>query len=275
MRTFRLALIGLLITSSLHAQQPQPAAPPAPTPARLDELLARWEKEMQGIQSLSLECVRTDVNKTFGGTDVWVGSVKFMKPNLARLELFAAIIDPAKPVTDPRQMKLNQEVYEKVISTGNFLYQFVPKSKEVNVTELSTPKAGQVADDPNMSFLSGMKADEAKKRYELKLVKEDQYYIYIELMPKLDMDKREFQKARLVLNQSNFLPRQIWYQAPNGNEQTWDIPKADANAKIERTEFAAPTTLPPGWKMVRAPRADAAPARPPEVAPRVVRPSGQ
>src|SRR5271154_5950503 len=105
MRSFRLALVGLLLGGGLYAQQPAPPIPPAPTPARLDELLVRWEKEMQSIQTLSLECVRTDVFKTFGNTEILVGSVKLMKPNLAKLELVGTIVDPAHPVSDPRQLK--------------------------------------------------------------------------------------------------------------------------------------------------------------------------
>ena len=105
-----------------------------------------------------------------------------------------------------------------------------------------------------------MKAEEAKRRYDLTLVKQDQYYTYIAIKPRFDADKADFQQARLVLNKDSFLPRQLWFEQPNGNEVTWDIPKIQSNATLDRKEFGVPQT-PPGWTFVRQPPA-----------PRVVRP---
>jgi TIGR03009 family protein len=277
MRPIRLALLGLLLGATVQAQpaappvQPQPGAaqpvqpaqtPPVAVPAadnpRLDQMLARWEKEMGTIQSLATEMTRTTVDKTWGTTETYVGRAKYVKPNLALLEM---------------QKKDNPQVFEKYLCTGTFLYQYVPASKAIHVHELPAPRPGQAPGDDNfLSFLFGMKAEEAKKRYDLKLVKEDQWYVYIEVMPKLAVDKSDFQKARLVLNQSNFLPRQIWFEQPNGNEISWDLPKAQSGVQIDRNEFAPPQQAPQGWTMVRVPRAEASPAQN-NVKPTVVRPN--
>ncbi|MBY0522507.1 MAG: TIGR03009 domain-containing protein [Gemmataceae bacterium] len=275
MRSFKLALTGLLLAPAVYAQQPIPpiqsppaaaqppanaqppaAQPPAANnPARLDQLLNRWEQEMKNIQTLTADLNRTMLDKTYQGTDVFTGTAKYMKPNLAMLEL---------------QKKSNAQVFEKYICSGTFLYEWVPGNKVIRAHELPPPKAGQVGDDNFLSFLFGMKAEEAKRRYDLKLVKEDQWYVYIEVLPRFPADKVDFQKARLVLNQSNFLPRQVWFEQPNGNEITWDIPKIQSGTQIKREDFAPPATLPQGWNIIRVPRADAAaPAGQP---PRIVRP---
>ena len=44
-----------------------------------------------------------------------------------------------------------------------------------------------------------MKAKQLKDRFELKLVKEDEHYVYIDIKPILAKDKQEFQQLRLAL----------------------------------------------------------------------------
>lgn len=206
---------------------------------------------MQALQALAAECKRTEKNKTFQTVDVYKGVARFLRPNMASLEMERED-KPGVPV-------------EKFICSGTFIYQFLFQQKEVRVHELPKPKQGQIADDGFLAFLFGMKAAEARERYDLRLVKEDQWYVYVEILPRTNADKAEFQKARLVLNKDNYLPRQFWFEQPNGDEVTWDIgPHVDTNPKLNRRDFE-PTT-PQGWKMVTVPRAAS------DVPPRVVRP---
>jgi TIGR03009 family protein len=248
--TFLLLWMGAL---PLAAQQ---SAAPAADPNRdqLDSLLVRWEQQMRGVQTILAQCSRTSVDKTFLMTDVFEGTAKYMKPNFAMLEL---------------QKKGNAQIFEKYVCTGSFLYEYVPQNKEIRVHELPAPKPGQVADDNFLSFLFGMKAEEARRRYDLRLAKIDNWYIYIEILPRFPADKQDFQKARLVLNKQSFLPRELWFQQVNGNEVKWDIPKVESGAALNRTEFVSPN-VPAGWKMVRVPRPNDLGS---DVPPRIVRPS--
>ena len=127
------------------------------------------------------------------------GTARYMKPNLAMLEM---------------QERGNPQRFEKYICTGTYLYEYAPQNKQVRVHELPAPRPGQVMDDNFLSFLFGMKADEARRRYDLRLVKEDQWYIYIEIHPRFSADKADFQRARLVLNSQTYLPRQLWFAGP-------------------------------------------------------------
>jgi TIGR03009 family protein len=263
MRLIGFVLSGVLLWQVTgYAQQPkaQPApAPPALDPAgnRVDGLLVRWEQEMRKVQSLSAQCTRLEENKTFKYTDVYQGVAKYMKANDGGRLTNLAMLEMRK--------KDKQEVWEKFVCTGTLLYQYVPSQKEIRVHQLPPPKPGQVADDNFLSFLFGMKAEEAKRRYDLKFVKEDQYYFYVEILPRFDADKADFQKARLVLNKDSFLPRQLWFEQPNGDTVTWDVPKLELNAQINRQEFDRPQ-VPQGWKQVQAPTPKSG-----EAPPRVIR----
>ena len=238
MRYHWLALATLFVgTTLVFAQQP-PAAPRPPD--KLDDYLARWEKEMHNLQTLVVQCERTEKDKVFPGVDVYWGVFKFMKPNLASLEMV-------------RKDKPN-ELAEKFICSGTYIYQFVFPQKEIHVHQLPVPTQGQVTDDGFLSFLLGMKAADARERYDLRLVKDDQWYIYVEVIPRTNADKADFQKARLVLNKDSFLPRQLWFEDRNGKEITWDILKVDTKGdSVRRTDFESPK-VPTGWKMVQGPR---------------------
>ncbi|MCS7046763.1 MAG: hypothetical protein NZO58_10435, partial [Gemmataceae bacterium] len=45
---------------------------------------------------------------------------------------------------------------------------------------------------------------------------------------------------------SNYLPRQLWFLEPNGNEVTWDFPRVTSPANVSAHDFAHPQ-LPAGW----------------------------
>ena len=170
------------------------------------------------------------------------------------------------------QKKNQPDKFELFVCAGSKVYEYVPQNKIIRVHEMAPGKGAQLPEDNNfLSFLFGMKAVEAKRRYQLWLDKEDQYYYYLMVLPKFPEDKADFQKARLVLNKQSFMPRELWFVSPNGDEIRWDIPRTDNGAKLEATAFTNPQ-LPPGWTMQRVPRAQEVPQNnvPPRVVGRVV-----
>src|SRR5262249_26545922 len=174
-----------------------------------DGFLQRWEKEMKDVDTLVIPCKRTVKDKEFGKVSEKSGAAMFKRPNLA----FVHLQKKDKP----------EEDYERYVCTGNFLYEFAPQFKELRARALPQPKSGNVSDDNFLSMLFGMKAADAKKRYDLKLTREDDNFIYIHVFPRNNADKAEFSQARIVINKQNFLPRQLWFVEPNKNEITWDL----------------------------------------------------
>jgi TIGR03009 family protein len=230
--------------------QGQPGAPPATQPLDpehnpLDKFLLRWEQEMKNVETLSAQLSRIEENKTFQTVDVYVGIARYMKPNLASLEM---------------QKKDKPDLFEKFVCNGQMLYQYKAAQKEIWAHQLPAPKPGQVSDDNFLSFLFGMKAEEAKRRYDIKVAKEDQWYVYLDVLPRFDADKADFQRARLVLTKDTFMPRQLWFEQPNRDTVTWDIPKIETKVPLKRDEFLAPP-VPQGWTMKQVPRTTDMPPR--------------
>lgn len=251
------------------AGQQNPTTPPAipapvkldPTNNRLDALLLQWEQKMKGIASLEATVIRTETDPIDKTVQEYRGTAKFMRPDRAYLYL--------QKVSKP-------EVYEQYIFTGTYLYEYRPQTKQVRIHEMAQ-KPGQIVDDNFLNFLFGLKADEAKRRYELSLAKEDQNYVYMFVNPQSAADRAEFSKARLVLWANSYLPRQLEFEIPNGGVVKWDIPKIDPAAKITAADFNPPKP-PSDWQVQRIPRQTAGaipvPNNPPQPPPTKVRPAG-
>jgi TIGR03009 family protein len=250
------------LAGAVQAQQQNSAAPAAPTAdpnqPRLDAHLLRWEQEMSRVQTLVAVLNRREKDKTFETEQKFSGFAQYMKAGAAGNALNLAMLE--------MRVEGKNEVAEKFICTGTYLYQFLPGQREIRAYELPKPRPGQVADDNFLSFLFGMKAEEAKRRYDLKLLNEDQYYIYVGVRPRFPKDRADFQQARIVLNRDSYLPRQLWFEQPNGSEVFWDLPKIQAGVRLNRADFDAPK-LPQGWKLTQVPQNG-------DLQPRVIR-SGQ
>ena len=257
MRTALSALFCLLVVvSTTPAQRPapqQPAAPLDPDHNPLDNVLLRWEDSMKRIESLQAQVEEVKEDAVLKRRDAWDGVAKYIKPNMASLDL---------------RRRDNPDAFRKYICTGTYFYEYNQSKQEIRVNELPPPKPGQVADDNFLSFIFGMKAAEAKRRYTLRLLPEDQNFFYIEVLPRFQEDREDFQKAYLALTKDKFMPRAVRYVEPNGNTITWNIPAIDIGARLDRNEFTQPR-LPAGWKFYMVPPREAAPAGTPQ--PRVFR----
>jgi TIGR03009 family protein len=294
MRTFGWSLMTLLLLAPvLCAQQLQPPArgaassPPAQnTPARgapagqpalnvpapdpkLDSLLQQWSQKMTSIQGFEAKVERQDKDALVKNVDTYEGFVRFLRPNRADLYL----VKKTNPPQDPR----NPQIFERFLCTGNFLYEFQPQGKIIRAHELPQRAAGQpMLDDSFLSFLFGMNPEEAKRRFDMQIVisanpTENEWYIFLQITPRLAADKTDFTMARLILYQANkpnaFLPAQMELIQPNNNVITWKILSINPAASIPATAFQKPG-LPQGWQFVNVPLNPTPPAAIPGGAPR-------
>jgi TIGR03009 family protein len=245
MRKLFLALMGPLACVAVTGAQ-QPVTQPATTQpaavvdkAKIDLHLANWESRMKEISSLEMKGIeRTDKDNQLKYVSKWIGTALYSKPNMAVLTLV-------------REDK--REIFEKWVCSGAAIYQYAPAQKQIIIHQLPAKKDGNVSDENFLSFMFGMKAEDAKKRYGLQITpgkENDQYYVYIDIQPREPRDKADFEVARLVLHKDSYLPRQLWFRHPNGDETTWNIPQAKSGVQIDRREFQAPEA-PKGWTMVQ------------------------
>lgn len=266
----RLATLAAALTAAAAVAQPPlpgpPAAPPAlptqpppPPPAnpRLEGHLTGWQQSMAGLNNFSakFDLVRTDT--AFKKDTHYEGSVLCMKPNLAYLQVVS---------------KADKGDYETFLCDGRAVFKYDGPKKTVYEMRLA-PGAG--ADNLMLDFLGGMKANDARTRFDIGLFNEDPNYVYLDIKPRLAKDRQDFKHARLALlaptNAAKlpaYLPKQVWLMQPNDNTEMWSLKDHVANhpgVQAAMFQFKKPD----GWKHELAP-----PAGPPGVPPPAVAPPG-
>jgi TIGR03009 family protein len=211
----------------------------------LDKVLLRWEEEMMKVQTLAAQLERTETDLLFKSERVLVGYAQYMRVPGAR-PLNKAMLE-MRP-----KGREKEELAEKYVCTGTYLYQYSVLQKEIRAYRLPEPQAGQGGNDNFLAFLFGMRAQEAKQRYDLTLDREDQYYYYINVLPRLPDDKGDFERAQVVLHKDTFLPRMLWFQKNKDSTTTWQIPAIKGGIQVDPSAFDAPKP-PQGWKLTEVP----------------------
>jgi TIGR03009 family protein len=224
---FTLAVLLLGVPVAL-AQQPAPAGvPPAPVaPAAansLDTHLAGWERTMRDVRNFRVEIALTRTDATFKKDKKYNGVVLCMKPNFAILRLNYA--------GDPTQSD-----YEAYICNGKSVFQYSGLEKTMTEYKLPNPanNPGGGTDNLMIDFLSGLKAGEAKQRFDMTVFKEDPNYIYLNIKPILGRDKQEFQQLNLALygpstGKLAYLPAQVYKVNANGDTEVWTFTNPQTN----------------------------------------------
>lgn len=259
MRSAGFTLTAFLIAASIVSAQPpavpgqpvQPLPPAAPPAAKaddkLDAHLAEWEKKMADVTNVytAITLKRTDV--VFKKDTNLSGAVLCMKPNYASLRL-DNVADQAKEKTD----------FEHYICDSKSL--FVYEGQKKTVTEIKIPQNQGQVDNLMLNFLSGMKAKDAKERFDIKLFKADEHYIYLDIKPLRPADQREFKQLKLALygpGQATakvaYLPAQVYMIKPNDDTELWKFSNHHLNmADVGPDKFKYIEVK--GWKLQQAPQ---------------------
>lgn len=256
MRMLPLTLLMLALSTTLSQAQPttRPLAGPAPAPANnaeLDALLLKWEKTVQSITTFAARCGWTEKNPISGITETYKGTLHFQRSDKALRFLLHVdkIGEDGKPVKGD---------YRRFVSTGTYLYQYDPAQKQIHFYDARQLGSGK--QQTALDFFVSMKAENAKKRFNMKLAKTDEHYAYVDIYPQLVADKGEFVQARIVLVKATMFPRQIWFKMADSSQVLWDVPVLKTGVAIPADTFAAPKVKAP-WKLIR-PKAKPSARRP-------------
>ena len=257
-----------VLASPLTAQPPMPVAPPSS--ARLDQLLNAWEQRMSSVENLSTKCSRTDVHPLTKKQTTFVGDAALMKPNMAKIDL-----THQDEVGKQDVEKVN---FERMFCNGQYIYEYSPKDKLIIIHDI--PKNDPTSDNMILAFLRGMKADDAKKRFNMSVSKETEWYAYLLIQPKSEFDKQEFSAAQLTIWLKNpnpqgqpnlmMMPARLWYRQPNGKEVTYLFSELQPNGKLDKTAFV-PRQI-QGYTVKRASDAVQPPPMPMPMGSKTVRP---
>lgn len=240
------------------ASQAKAAPEPAPDPqaqARLDALLAAWEKQSAKVQTLDASYYRIDKSAVLGDITVYHGRAMLKAPFIACLNTETVKVDaktemklvsdaiqwerqaPAERVGPDPIPKTKRELYDRIVCTGETVFHFDAAAKQIFEYPLSQEDREAALQQGPLRFLFNMKRDDVLKRYHMRVVGEDDRVWQIQIVPKLDIDRNAFAQAVLVLRKTTFLPESIVLQEPNNNTQRFFLTQVTPNQPINDINF--------------------------------------
>lgn len=223
------------------ATAPMDAKTSAPDPAAMDRLLGLWARQNGKLSSLTVGFVRVDKSVAFGQLDEFVGNAYLQTPNLACLHFKK--VDRANPKAP------KADDHERIVCTGQEVRQYDFKTKQIFVFPLDKNERKKAIQEGPLPFLFNMKADEAKLRYTMTLLNQDQTAYLIGIVPRLEQDRSVFSKAFLQLNKTTFLPDHLLLVDTNGKDtQDYKFTSVSPDKPINPVFFQALNIK--GWQVV-------------------------
>ncbi len=256
------------------ASAPTKGTPAAPAPAKVDagavqaqqvdqkkawedmnKLLAEWEAKSRKITSIYVAFDREDSSVAWG-KKYYKGSAILRSPDLACLEFRRCVVDAdGKPVTKPDaagkpQMQLEKDPSERIVCTGKEVLQHAYDEKVVYIYPLAPEVRQKTLQQGPLPFLFNMKAAEAKARYGMSVLKENDQEYLIRILPKEQIDRSSFEEAWLWLNKKDFLPNRLRLTEVGGKtRQDFLFTVMRPNQTVADEYFQA--TITPGWQVKR------------------------
>lgn len=206
----------------------RPVRPPA-QPLRVEKLdpvleqaLKEWEIESAKIKKLSGEFTRWHYNAVFATAKLGKGQFYYESPDKGRLEVRG--IKPVKPVAVKAGINFNvqPDTPDLWLCTGTKIMQIHEDDRTYEELEIPEQDRGENIMDTPLPFLFGMKAEKAKRRYELKLDKRsNDDCLFIHVRPRMQSDAANYREAMIKLDRKLFLPQGVQLIGPDGGESVY------------------------------------------------------
>jgi TIGR03009 family protein len=217
----------------------------------MNQLLDAWEAQSKKVTSLDVAFDRIDKLGAAWGDVYYQGRAMLKSPDLACLEFTKCKVDDNGKPLQPRQ--LESEPNERIVCTGKEVLQYQWDEKVVYVFPLEKEVRQKALQQGPLPFLFNMRADDAKKRYGMRVLKQDDKEYLISIVPREDIDKQSFSKAFLWLNKKTFLPNKLWLYPIGGKElQEFRFTGILANKPMDNS-FFMPNLKMAGWKVILNP----------------------
>ncbi len=185
---------------------------------RLDHILARWEIESEKIKSLHGKQSRSEFNHVFAIEKVSEGPFYLETPDKGRIDLNPIRIEKGDisnrmtkpgPGAKPKPYNLETGKQERWICTGDAIILVNDEEKTFQKEVIPEDQRGKNIIDSPLPFLFGMKAEEAKHRFKLSIMKETKESVTLLAYPKMAKDQENYEKAAITLDKKTFLPSQV------------------------------------------------------------------
>ena len=201
----------------------------------LDAVLAKWEIESSKIKSLHGLQRKSEYNHVFRVEKVSEGPFFFETPDRGRIDFLSVKIPKGKvsekkDPTTGKPFELTSGQSERWICNGTQIIEIMEDEKTYTSIEIPEEKRGKNIIHTPLPFLFGMKADEAKSRFDLKLKSENEKEAVLLARPKMAQDQQNYRAAQITLNKKNhYLPEEVRLVDQEQHEIRYRFEKAVIN----------------------------------------------
>jgi hypothetical protein len=222
-------------------------APEKKSESRLDEVLRQWARAADARRSVSCRFTLTELDRTFEERKVSKAQALVQPPDRLRVD----VLHKGRP-------SFILVLTGKAIHVFNFASRveaIYPRPKDGTFLGAQTRRRtfreklnglvrGECYQQQLAWLIAGLPVRDLPARFDVQLVKEDQWYAYLQLRPRRSKEREDVQRMRVVLNKDGWWVRQIWLLRPNDNETTFDFEQARVVDKPPITAEAIRRHLP-------------------------------
>jgi TIGR03009 family protein len=226
----------------------------------LDQILAKWEKQSDKVNTFRCSFTRWEYDKAFGNPSdnfkksQGQGEIRYKSPDCGEYRISSlSEFDPIKKVESPKSEGLDHWLCD-----GEAIFEFNSAKKQLIERRLAPELKGKAIADGPLPFVFGAKADQLKRRYWLRDVtpkEEIGKKIWLEAFPKFQQDAANFQSATIILNDSDCMPFALRLVMPGGaSNSDYHFASGKLNDPFAVVEYLMPKISPlmaaRGWRHV-------------------------
>jgi TIGR03009 family protein len=228
-------------TATSRTKQDKPNRPspqvlriPAITP-EVEKILQDWERVTSQFKKLVGEFDVMKFDVTFETEKTGKGKFAYEAPDKGNYERRGVEIKKGE-----KSLKLNKdgEPYtlqslapERWICNGKEIIKIDEYEKTYVKLPIPPEDQGQNIMDSPLPFLFGMKAEQAKLRYNIKLLKQNEKQIKLEVTPLRRSDAENWDRAIIVIDAKRFVPEGVRLFDPTGTETIHVFRNVEVNPK--------------------------------------------
>ena len=178
--------------------------------AKRDLILEEWEEKSSKIKSLHGKHKRRSVNIVYEQEAVSEGQFFLQTPDKGRIDLQG--VKPAKNAvgtykdSHDKPYRVVEGQSERWICTGDEIVMVNEADKSYEVLPIPDDQKGANIIHSPLPFLFGMKAEAARKRFDIFIGKTTAEEVYLTVYPLEEQDSANYSKAQIVLDRTLYLP---------------------------------------------------------------------
>jgi len=195
-----------------------------PITPELEEILQQWEAKSSQIKTIHGTHLRTTYNLVFEEERRASGTFFLKTPDMGRIDLVGTESKKgdksARLKADGTPYGLYPDSSSRWICTGKEIIVINDEDKSYEVVPLPKETQGSNIVHSPLPFLFGMKAEEAKHRYRIKLHSNSRDRVILVIFPRFPTDRQNYVEAWIILDKSNFAPVAVKLYDPTGKVET-------------------------------------------------------